>query len=41
VEKYGELDRSQMTERHMHIACRMSKATDIHLEYVILTALPL
>jgi len=40
VKKYGELDRSQMTVRHMHIACRLPTATDTQSEYVIITALP-
>jgi hypothetical protein len=39
VEKYGELDRSHMTVRRMHIACWIPKATDTNSEYVILTVL--
>ena len=36
-----ELDRSQMTVRPMRIACCITKATDTHSEYVLLTVLPL
>jgi len=36
-----ELDRPQMTVRPMRIACRITKATDTHSEYVVLTVLPL
>jgi hypothetical protein len=33
-----ELDKPQMTIWRMRIACWIAKATDIHSEYVILTA---
>ena len=33
--------RSQMTAQHMHITCWICKATNTHLEYVILFAFPL
>ena len=33
-----ESDRPQMTIWCIHIACRITKATDIHSEYVILIA---
>jgi hypothetical protein len=36
-----EPGRPQMTVLHMHIACWVTKATDTHSEYVILTAFPL
>jgi len=36
-----EVARPQMTIWHMHIACCLTKATDIHSEYVILIAFPL
>ena len=36
---FGELDRPQMM--HTSIACCITKATDTHLEYVILIAFPL
>jgi hypothetical protein len=36
-----ELDMSQMSKRRIRIACRIPKATDTHLEYVIIIALPL
>jgi len=35
-EKFVEPDRPQMTIWRMRIACWMTKATDTHLEYVIL-----
>jgi len=35
------LDRPQMTKQHMHTACWIPKATDIHSEYEILIAFPL
>jgi hypothetical protein len=34
-------NRPQMTIRRMHIACWITKATDIHSEYVICIAFPL
>jgi len=34
-------DGSQMTVGRMRIACWITKATDIHLQYVIPTACPL
>jgi hypothetical protein len=37
----AELDRLQITIWHMHLASWKSKATNTHLEYVILTAFPL
>jgi hypothetical protein len=36
-----ELDRPQKKIRRMRFACRITKATDTHSEYVILTAFPL
>jgi hypothetical protein len=36
-----EPDRPQMTIWLMCIACRITKATNLHSEYVILTAFPL
>ena len=36
-----EPDRPKVTIWHMHIACWVTKATDTHSEYVILTAFPL
>jgi len=36
-----ELYRQQMTVQHMHIAGWIHKATNTHLEYVILIAFPL
>jgi len=33
-------DRPQMTIRRTHIACWITKVTDIHKEYVVLTAFP-
>jgi hypothetical protein len=36
-----ERGRSQMTKWRIQISCRISKATNIQLEYVILIALPL
>ena len=36
-----EPERPQVTIRSMRFACWITKATDIHSEYVILTAFPL
>jgi hypothetical protein len=35
-----EPDRPQMTIRYMRFACWITKATDTHSEYVILSAFP-
>jgi len=35
-----ELDRPHMTTRHIRISCRITKATNTHLEYVIFLAFP-